>query len=48
MQKQHPLLRLWELGETHHGGLIRSILSAFIGVLCGMLPYFRRRRSLSD
>lgn len=40
MQKQHPLLRLWELGEAHHGGLIRSILSAFIGVLCGMLPYF--------
>ena len=40
MQKQSPLLRLWRLGEKEHGGLIRAILSAFIGVLCGMLPYF--------
>lgn len=40
MQKQSPMLRLWELGEEEHGGLIRAILSAFIGVLGGMLPYF--------
>lgn len=40
MQKQSPMLRLWELGESEHGGLIRSILSAFLGVLGGMLPYF--------
>ncbi|MDO4324382.1 MAG: ABC transporter ATP-binding protein [Lachnospiraceae bacterium] len=40
MQKQSPMLRLWELGKDEHGGLIRSILSAFLGVLGGMLPYF--------
>ena len=40
MQKQSPLLRLWELGSDYHSGLLRAILSAFIGVLCGMIPYF--------
>ena len=40
MQKQHPMLRLWELGNDYHGSLIRAILSAAVGVLCGMLPYF--------
>lgn len=40
MQKQSPMLRLWELGEQEHGGLIRAIFSAVIGVLGGMLPYF--------
>ncbi len=40
MQKQSPMLRLWELGEKEHGGLIRSILAAVVGVMGGMLPYF--------
>ena len=40
MEKQSPLLRLWELGKDYHGGLIGAICSASIGVLCGMLPYF--------
>lgn len=40
MQKKSPLLRLWELGKEKHGEFIRAILSAFIGVLGGMLPYF--------
>lgn len=40
MKKQHPLLRIWELGETEHGGLIRAIISALVGVVSGMLPYF--------
>ena len=40
MQKQSPLLRLWELGSDCHSGLLRAILSAFIGVLCGMISYF--------
>lgn len=40
MQKQNPLLRLWELGAKEHGSLIRAILSAAVGVLAGMLPYF--------
>ena len=34
------MLRLWELGSDCHSGLLRAILSAFIGVLCGMIPYF--------
>lgn len=40
MQTKSPMLRLWELGETEHGGLIRAMISAAIGVLGGMLPYF--------
>ena len=37
---QNPLLRIWGWGKDEHGGLIRAILSAFIGVALGMLPYF--------
>lgn len=40
MQKQSPMYRLWKLGEHEHGGLIFAIISAFIGVLGGMVPYF--------
>ena len=40
MQKQSPILRLWELGKNYHGGLIKAIFSAAVGVLCGLLPYF--------
>lgn len=40
MEKQSPMLRLWELGEGEHKGLIRAIISAFVGVLGGMAPYF--------
>lgn len=40
MQEKSPMLRLWELGEQYHGGLIRAVLSASVGVLCGVLPYF--------
>ncbi|MFQ8761481.1 MAG: ABC transporter transmembrane domain-containing protein [Intestinimonas sp.] len=34
------MLRLWELGEGQQGGLKRAVLSAVVGVLFGMLPYF--------
>ncbi len=44
MQQKSPMLRLWELGDEFHGGLIRAILSASAGVLCGMLPYFAAAR----
>ena len=40
MNQQSPMLRLWELGAAQHGSLIRAILSAVVGVLCGMAPYF--------
>ena len=40
MKQQNPMLRLWELGEAQHGSLIQAILSAVVGVLCGMAPYF--------
>lgn len=40
MQKQSPMLRLWQLGASHHSGLVRAIVSASLGVLGGMLPYF--------
>ena len=40
MNQQSPMLRLWELGAEQHGSLIRAILSAVAGVLCGMGPYF--------
>lgn len=39
-EKQHPLLRIWELGKTEHAGLIRAMISAFAAVVFGMLPYF--------
>lgn len=39
MKKQSPLLRIWELGKTEHGGLIFAMCSAFLGVAFGMLPY---------
>lgn len=44
MQKQSPLLRIWSWGKEEHGGLIRAILSAFTGVVLGMLPYFAASR----
>lgn len=34
------MLRLWELGEKEHGGLIRAMISAAVGVLGGMIPYY--------
>ena len=40
MNQQSPMLRLWELGAAQHGSLIRAILSAVAGGLCGMAPYF--------
>lgn len=40
MQKRSPLLRIWSWGKDEHGSLIGAIVSAFVGVLLGMLPYF--------
>jgi ATP-binding cassette, subfamily B, bacterial IrtA/YbtP len=40
MKKQSPLLRIWELGKSQHGGLIGAVISALIAVIGGMLPYF--------
>lgn len=40
MNKQNPLLRIWQMGESEHKPLIFSIVSAFCGVALGMLPYF--------
>ena len=47
MQKtQSPLLRLWQLGREHHGGLIAAIFCAVAGVLLGLLPYLSAGRIL--
>lgn len=40
MEKQSPLLRIWGWGKDEHGSLIRAVISAFAGVLLGMLPYY--------
>ena len=40
MQNQNPLLRIWSWGKEEHGGLIRAMICALIGVALGMLPYF--------
>lgn len=45
MKQQNPMLRLWELGAAQHGSLIRAILSAVAGVLCGMAPTLPPLRS---
>ena len=37
---QNPLLCIWGWGKDEHGRLICAIISAFIGVALGMLPYF--------
>lgn len=31
---------MWELGENEHGGLVRAMISAAVGVLGGMIPYY--------
>ena len=43
---QSPLLRLWQLGKDHHGGLIAAIFCAVAGVLLGLLPYLSAGRIL--
>lgn len=48
MQQKSPMLRLWELSSQYHGGLIRAVISASVGVLCGMLPYFAAARIIID
>lgn len=40
MKKPSPLLRIWQMGASQHGSLIFAIVSAFLGVALGMLPYF--------
>lgn len=40
MKKQSPLLRLWQMGSTEHGGLIRAIVSAIVGTLGGIVPFY--------
>ena len=40
MKKQSPLLRLWQMGSTEHGGLIRAIVSAVVGTLGGIVPFY--------
>lgn len=40
MKKQSPLLRLWQMGRTGHGGLIRAIVSAVVGTLGGIVPFY--------
>src|SRR5699024_227756 len=45
-QTQSPLLRLWQLGREHHGGLIAAIFCAVAGVLLGLLPYLSAGRIL--
>lgn len=37
--QKSPLARIWELGEREHGRLIRAVILASIGVLCGIAPY---------
>ena len=32
-QTQSPLLRLWQLGRDHHGGLIAAIFCAVAGAV---------------
>lgn len=40
MKEQSPLLRLWQMGSTQHGGLIRAIVSAVVGTLGGIVPFY--------
>ena len=40
MQKESPMKRIWEFGEKEHARLVKSIMTAVLGVFGGMLPYF--------
>ena len=40
MNEKQPLLRIWELGESRHGELIRAIIMAAIGTIGGIVPYY--------
>ncbi|MCD2493011.1 ABC transporter ATP-binding protein/permease [Lacrimispora sp. NSJ-141] len=40
MQKQSPLLRIWELGKKERGGLIRAMVSALAGTMSGIVPFY--------
>ena len=40
MKTKSPLLRLWELRQKEHGGLLCAVAMATVGVVAGMLPYF--------
>ena len=40
MNNQSPMLRLWAMGKSQHKKLTAAVVSAFIGVLLGMAPYF--------
>lgn len=40
MKQKSPMLRLWELGEKEHSGLIQAVILAAVGVLGGMIPYY--------
>ena len=48
MKKQSPLLRIWGWGKAEHGKLIGATVSAFAGVVLGMLPYFAAARIIVD
>ena len=37
MQKQSPLLRIWDWGKDEHGSLIFACLSALIGRLAATI-----------
>lgn len=40
MKKQNPLLRVWGWGKDERLSLIGAVVSALVGVVLGMLPYF--------
>ena len=40
MEKQSPILRIWELGKNEHDRLITAVILAILGTLGGMVPYF--------
>lgn len=44
MKQKSPLLRIWEMGEKEHAGLLRAIVSALVGVTLGFAPYLAAGR----
>lgn len=39
-KKESPLLRIWGWGKDEHSRLIGAVISALIGVLLGLMPYY--------
>lgn len=39
-KQKSPILRIWDLGEAHHGKLKESMVLSVLGIVIGVIPYY--------